>query len=53
MKVCTKHCVQKWFSQHPRSSQWAWFVGLWCAGLGGVFLLTYPIKLLIRLASSG
>ncbi len=24
--------------------EWAWFVGLWCAGLAVVFLLAYLIR---------
>lgn len=37
-----------WLNDHPKIGQWAWFVGLWCAGLITVSVLTYPLKMLIR-----
>jgi hypothetical protein len=43
--------IKIWLQDHPKSNQWLWFVGLWLAGLVTVTVLTYPIKLLIKLAS--
>lgn len=31
--------------------QWAWFGALWLGGIGAVFLLTLPFKLLIHYMS--
>lgn len=44
--------IQKWLNEHPKAKQWGWFVILWCAGLGTVLVLTYPIKLLIKSMST-
>tara|TARA_B100000989_G_C19476862_1_gene443323 strand:+ start:210 stop:332 length:123 start_codon:yes stop_codon:yes gene_type:complete len=35
--------MRKHLSKHQR--QWAWFVLLWCGGLGSVMLLGYVIRL--------
>ena len=32
-----------------RQKQWAWFAGLWLAGLGAVALLAYGMRWVIRL----
>ena len=32
-----------------KQEQWAWFVGLWCGGLGAVLLLGYLIKLMFKI----
>jgi hypothetical protein len=32
-----------------RQQQWAWFIGLWCAGLFFVLLLAGLIRLLLRM----
>jgi len=32
-----------------RQKQWAWFVGLWCAGLAFAALLAYGTRWIIRL----
>jgi hypothetical protein len=29
--------------------QWAWFIGLWCAGLAAVLLLAYVIRWVARI----
>lgn len=29
--------------------QWLWFVGLWCAGLGAVIILSFLIKLAMNI----
>lgn len=44
-----KRCIKTWFQDHPKAKQWAWFIGLWCAGLVTVYALTYPLKLLIKM----
>lgn len=49
MNVRIKHSVQTWLAVHPRARQWLWFIALWFMGLLTVSLLTYPIKLLIRI----
>jgi len=41
-----------WLNKHPSVKQWLWFVGLWCFGLLSVFLITYPIKFLMRSLST-
>jgi len=33
-----------------RTSQWVWFVGLWCAGLSAVLLLAYLIRWVMGIA---
>jgi hypothetical protein len=43
MNRCTE-----WLGRHPRARQWAWFAGLWLAGLGSVLALAYPIKFLMK-----
>lgn len=30
-----------------KQKQWIWFVGLWCAGLGTVYLMSGIIRLLM------
>jgi len=30
-----------------RTSQWVWFVGLWCGGLSAVLLMAYLIRWLM------
>ena len=32
-----------------RQKQWAWFAGLWCAGLAAVALLAYGMRWVVRL----
>jgi hypothetical protein len=32
-----------------KQAQWAWFVGLWCAGLLAVSLLAYLIRWMMRI----
>jgi hypothetical protein len=32
-----------------RQQQWAWFIGLWCAGLSAAFLLAGLIRWLLRM----
>lgn len=32
-----------------KQRQWAWFVGLWCAGLATVSIMAYGIKLIMRI----
>ncbi len=31
-----------------KQKQWLWFIGLWCAGLLAAYLLTLPLRWLIR-----
>lgn len=48
-------CIEKlrfWFERHPKLRQWAWFAGLWCAGLLAVTCIAYPLKYLAKLAFS-
>lgn len=33
-----------------KQRQWLWFVLLWCGGIIGTLLLTYVIRLVIRIA---
>lgn len=33
-----------------KQRQWAWFVGLWCAGLLAVYLLAAAARVLLSLA---
>jgi hypothetical protein len=48
-----KNHIIKFFQQNigarlsERQNQWAWFVGLWCAGLFGVLALGGVIKLVM------
>ncbi len=39
--------------QPSKLKQWLWFVGLWCFGVGVLLVITLPIKLLLKAASSG
>jgi hypothetical protein len=32
-----------------RQKQWAWFAGLWCAGLVSMALLAYAFRWIVRL----
>jgi hypothetical protein len=32
-----------------KQQQWAWFIGLWCGGLGAVLLLAYVIRWMMRI----
>jgi hypothetical protein len=43
--------IKNWLDQHLTIKQWLWFIGLWFAGLLAVSMVTYPLKLLIKLAS--
>jgi hypothetical protein len=43
--------TREWLDQHKAVKQWLWFVGLWLSGLISVVILTYPLKLLIKLAT--
>jgi len=43
--------INKWLDAHPKAKQWLWFLALWLGGLVAVYVLTYPLKLLIRAAS--
>ena len=36
------HILDKYLS--PKQKQWAWFVILWCGGLGSVMTLGYLIR---------
>lgn len=38
----------RWLNQHPKLSQWLWFVIFWFGGLLMALALAYPIKLLVR-----
>jgi hypothetical protein len=37
---------------HPKTSQWTWFVLLWCVGLLSAIAIAFPIKMLIKIASA-
>lgn len=50
MSTCIDH-LRTWFRNHPKAQQWAWFAALWLGGLLTVVVATYPIKLLIKMAS--
>lgn len=41
--------IKRWFDAHAKARQWAWFLLLWCGGLGCAMALSYPIKWLIRM----
>ena len=47
MNICIKRS-QEWLEQHPKAKQWAWFIVLWCGGLGTVLAASYPIKWFIK-----
>lgn len=47
MNTCTK-AMARWFAQHPKTREWAWFVTLWFGGLLAATALAYPIKWLIK-----
>jgi uncharacterized membrane protein len=32
-----------------KQQQWAWFIVLWCGGLGAVLLLAYVIRWMMRI----
>jgi hypothetical protein len=32
-----------------RQQQWAWFIGLWCAGLFATLLLAGLVRLMVRM----
>lgn len=40
---------KNWLDQHVTIKQWLWFVALWFGGLLTVTVLTYPLKLLMKL----
>jgi len=43
--------IKKFFlARSLKARQWMWFFALWFGGLFTVVVLTYPIKLLIKLA---
>jgi hypothetical protein len=41
-----------WLERHPKTKQWLWFTALWCGGILTAITISYPIKLLIKSASS-
>ena len=43
--------VKDYLQDHPKVKQWLWFIVLWMGGLCAVVIGTYPIKMLIDLAS--
>lgn len=47
MNTCIKS-VRYWLDEHPKTKQWAWFVGLWLGGLMAVMAVAYPIKWIIK-----
>lgn len=51
MNIPIKTSISLWLEKNHKAKQWLWFVALWCGGLATVMAVTYPIKLLIRLAS--
>jgi len=49
-----KKCMNKLktiLTKNKEIRQWMWFVALWFVGLIAVVILTYPFKMLIKLAS--
>ena len=49
MNICINKIVAKSQKMDIKLKQWLWFVGLWFLGLGGIILMTLPIKLLIKI----
>lgn len=47
-----KRSLALYIEESPKLKQWLWFVALWLSGLCSALLLSYPIKLLVKLASS-
>ncbi|MDX2083415.1 MAG: hypothetical protein SFV53_05480 [Rickettsiales bacterium] len=47
MKILTKK-VTSYLDNHKNLKQWLWFILLWLGGIISAFVLTYPIKLLIK-----
>lgn len=43
--------LNAFLQKSPKLKAWVWFVLLWLGGLATVIVLSYPLKLLIRLAS--
>lgn len=43
--------IKTWLDQHIAVKQWLWFIALWVGGLVTVLAVTYPLKLLVKLAS--
>lgn len=39
--------LERRLSAYPQLRPWVWFVLLWCAGLGFVLAISYPIKWLM------
>lgn len=36
-------------NKNVKRSQWIWFIGLWCAGLGSMLILAKIIKLVMNI----
>lgn len=43
--------IKNKLDKRPKMKQWLWFISLWLLGLISIFTLTYPLKLLIKLAN--
>jgi len=40
-----------WLNGHVEAKQWVWFIVLWLCGLFTVVAITYPLKLLMKIAA--
>lgn len=47
MRTLTKK-IKSYLNTHKNLKQWSWFILLWAVGIISAFVLTYPIKLMIK-----
>lgn len=52
MNMGIKKKLTRFLRAHPKTSYWLWFIFLWCVGLLSAIAIAFPVKILIKLAST-
>ena len=52
MNMTIKKKLTHFLQTHDKTRHCVWFISLWCAGLLSAFALAFPIKVLIKMAST-